>query len=105
MQDSKSVVQPATKAVKDVVIFRFEDPKFFKYLNLFAVSQFGFWIMLCLSSLSMVDTPVPDKKETSKKDNEKNNSTEEWRPFWRAINLGNDKYKYGLCVGSFLMGN
>lgn len=81
-------------AVKDIILYKFESPRFFKYLNLFAITQYGFWTFIGVSSLSMVNIPVPEMSETEEED----------IPFWRKINLGSDKYKYGLAAGSMLMG-
>lgn len=81
-------------AVKDIILYKFESPRFFKYLNLFAITQYGFWTFIGVSSLSMINIPVPEMSETEEEDT----------PFWRKINLGSDKYKYGLAAGSMLMG-
>lgn len=82
---------------KDIIMYRYENARFFRMLNVFAIAQFGFWIMLSFSSLTLVDVPVSKKTEEDKKKDED-------LPFWRTINLGQDKYKYGLGIGSFLMG-
>lgn len=86
----------ATSAVKDIVLYKFESPRFFKFLNLFAITQYGFWTFISVSSMSMVDVPVSIPETPTKEDED--------LPFWRKINLGSDKYKYGLTVGSALMG-
>lgn len=80
-----------------MIIFRYENPRFFKILNIFALTQLAFWSVLCSSSFSMLNTPVPEKKKEDVKEAED-------LPFWRKINLGQDKYKYGMAAGTFLMG-
>jgi hypothetical protein len=102
---STSTQDKANAAVKDIVMFRYENPTFFRFLNLFAITQFGFWAVLSTTSLTMISTPVEEKKkDPDSSDNNQSKSVEETEPFWRRINLGSNQYKYGLCVGSFLMG-
>jgi len=91
----KDKTAEATSVVKDVIIYKFESPRFYKYLNVFALTQYGFWMYISSSSMKMIDVPV---RETNK------NQEEEDLPFWRKINLGADKYKYGLTAGAGLMG-
>lgn len=83
-------------AAKDIIIYKFESPRFFRNLNIFAIAQYGFWVFISYSSLQMIDVPVPEQKSTEE--------NEEELPFWRKINLGSDKYKYGLGIGSAFMG-
>lgn len=61
-----------------------------RYLNLFALSQFGFWLYLGeWAYSSMRDAPVDESAIT------------EDTPWYRKINLGENKYKNslaGFCV-------
>ncbi|CAL8122703.1 unnamed protein product [Orchesella dallaii] len=91
----KNSASEASNSVKDVIIYKFESPRFYKYLNLFAITQYGFWIYISTSSMQMNNVPV---RETNKAEEEED------LPFWRKINLGTDKYKYGLATGAALMG-
>jgi TMEM70/TMEM186/TMEM223 protein family len=83
-----------TKVAKDVVLFNYADGKFHKMLNLFAVTQFVFWLYLAQFSFTTLrDVPV---KRTEIED----------VPWYRNINLGDNKYRNGLslmciCVGQF----
>lgn len=79
-----------TKVAKDVILFKFENRRFFKMLNLFAISQFLFWTYLTYCAASLRNIPI---KEDSAN-----------RPWWQSINLGEKKYKYGLMVLSFVIG-
>ena len=85
-----------TKVAKDVVLFNYADGKFHKMLNLFAVTQFAFWLYLAQFSFTTLrDVPV---KRTENED----------VPWYRNINLGDNKYRNGLslmciCVGQFLI--
>lgn len=79
---------------KDIIIYRFEKPKFYRNLSIFALGQYGFWMVISYSSTEMVDIPVSEMPQEEK----------DKLPWWKAKNLGSDKYKYGLGLGSFLMG-
>lgn len=88
-----------TNVTKDVVLYIHNNPRFHKYLNLFAITQFGFWIYLAEFSLSTLrDIPV---QKTAEPDT--NNL-----PWYRNINLGENKYRRGittLCiaVGEYIL--
>lgn len=80
-----------TKVTRDVILFKYENPRFFKIMNIFAISQFGFWSYLSISCLSTLrDIPV---QENVKHD-----------VWWRKVNFGESKYRYGLTLISFFMG-
>lgn len=38
-----SALDVNTKVAKDVILFKFENPQFFRIINFFAISQFVFW--------------------------------------------------------------
>lgn len=81
-----------TKVVKDVIMFKHDNVTFFKMLNAFALAQFFFWTYLshfCFTRLR--DTPVNREKK-------------EDQPWWRNINLGENKYKNTLAVLCFILG-
>lgn len=79
-----------TNVTKDVVLYSHHNKQFHKYLNLFALTQLGFWLYLAEFSLSTLkDVPV-QKPET-----------ETDLPWYRSINLGENKYRRGittLCI-------
>ncbi|XP_071451153.1 transmembrane protein 223 [Hetaerina americana] len=80
-----------TKVSKDVILFKYENPRFFRILNAFALCQFFFWSYLshfCFTKLR--DAPVERNAED--------------QPFWRRINLGENKFKNSLAVFCFIIG-
>ncbi|XP_059480685.1 transmembrane protein 223 [Neocloeon triangulifer] len=78
-----------TKVAKDVILFHHENPKFFKMLNLFGVSQFAFWMYLSYCATTLKDVPVKEDSNA---------------PWWMSINLGEKKYKRTITIVSFLIG-
>ncbi|KAK7792319.1 hypothetical protein R5R35_007762 [Gryllus longicercus] len=73
-----------TKVVKDVVLFKYENPRFFRVLTAFSVCQFSFWGYLSYVTLtSLRNVPVSPDPSLS---------------WWRKINLGDPKYRYGLSL-------
>jgi len=78
-----------TRVAKDVILFKFENPRFFKMLNVFSLSQFAFWSYLSYCATTLRNIPVKDDPNT---------------PWWQTINLGEKKYKIGICVVSFIIG-
>ncbi|KAJ9575915.1 hypothetical protein L9F63_007227 [Diploptera punctata] len=88
---STTVLDVNTKVAKDVILFKYENPKFFRILNIFALSQFGFWAYLShFAFTSLKDAPSPKDSDNT--------------PWWRKINLGENKYRNGISVLSFLVG-
>lgn len=81
-----------TAVIKDVVLFKYENPRLFKAMGFFAIAQFFFWNWLSYFSFNnLKDAPVDKSKE-------------EDLPLWRRINLGENKYRNGIGVMCFLMG-
>uniref|UniRef100_A0A182SYG2 Transmembrane protein 223 n=1 Tax=Anopheles maculatus TaxID=74869 RepID=A0A182SYG2_9DIPT len=81
-----------TKVPKDVMLFKYENPRFFKVLNIFAVSQFLFWGYLChFSYTTLKDAPVQD------------DGTEDL-PWYKRVNLGENKYRNGIAIMCFFIG-
>lgn len=79
-----------TKVVKDVILFKYDNPRFYKILNVFAICQFGFWGYLSYTAFTTLrDAPVP-KDDTL--------------PWWRKVNLGENKYRNTLAFLSFAIG-
>lgn len=68
---------------------KFENPRFFKVVNIFAISQVFFWSYLShFSYTSLKDAPIEEIKDESV----------DW---WRKINLGENKYRNaiaGMCL-------
>ncbi|KAK4872680.1 hypothetical protein RN001_014709 [Aquatica leii] len=85
-----SQINVNTNVVKDVILFKYENPRFFRLLNLFGICQFGFWTYLSLFAFtSLRDAPV---------------STSENAAWWQRINLGENMYKNTLTAVSFIIG-
>lgn len=81
-----------TNVVKDVILFKYDNPKFYQMLNVFALCQFGFWTYLShFAFTTLKDAPV--------------NKSDENVTWWRKINLGENKYRNTLTILSFLIGN
>lgn len=86
--------QPTITAnvAKDIIVFKYENPKFFKYMNIFAYCQFFFWsYMSHFAYTELRDVPV----------NELIQETNSW---WQNINLGENKYRTGIAVCFFSIG-
>lgn len=88
---STSPLEGASKLAKDVIVFKYENPNFFKYLNIFAICQYLCWNYLAyFSYTSLRDAPVEDTGEDVS--------------WWRKINLGENKYRNTLTIACFLIG-
>ncbi|PSN52737.1 hypothetical protein C0J52_06152 [Blattella germanica] len=88
---STATLDVNTKVGKDVILYHYENPKFFRIVNIFALSQFGFWTYLShFAFTSLKDAPAPKQMDSV--------------PWWRRINLGENKYRNGLTALSFLVG-
>lgn len=81
-----------TNVVKDVILFKYENPKFFKYMNIFGISQLLFWTYLAhFAFTTLKDAPV--------------NTSSNTEPAWyEKINLGENKYRNTITILSFLIG-
>ncbi|KAM3966121.1 transmembrane protein 223 [Aphomia sociella] len=82
-----------TNVIKDVILFKYENPKFYMYMNVFAIVQYMFWSYLGIFAFSSLrDAPVDKSKIT------------EDTPWFRKINLGENKYKNGLGTIAVVIG-
>ncbi|XP_060520156.1 transmembrane protein 223 [Cylas formicarius] len=80
-----------TKVSRDVILYKYENDKFYKIMNIFGLCQFGFWSYLSVFALkNMRDAPVDESREDL--------------PWWRKINLGENKYRNGLGTIAFVIG-
>lgn len=81
-----------TNVTKDVILFKYENPRFYKILNIFGICQFVFWTYLShFAFTTLRDAPVEKKEEDELK-------------WYERINLGDNKYRNGITVMSFLIG-
>lgn len=79
---------------KDVIVYKYNNPRYFKLLNIFAMVQFVFWTaMVEFSLFSMRDTPVDETSADTKE-----------QPVYKKINLGSDRFRYGLGSVFLLIG-
>ncbi|XP_063705750.1 transmembrane protein 223 [Culicoides brevitarsis] len=89
---NRVVLDPNTNVAKDVILYKYENPRFFKLINIFAIVQFGFWNYLShFSYTTLRDAPVPQE------------DTENLR-FWERINLGENKYRNSIAAMCLFMG-
>lgn len=87
---SSGSVDVNTNVAKDVILFKYENPKFFKLLNIFALCQFGFWSYLSIFAFQTLrDAPASSESDAS---------------WFRKINLGENKYKNTIAVCAFIIG-
>ncbi|XP_066148388.1 transmembrane protein 223 [Euwallacea fornicatus] len=79
-----------TNVIKDVILYKSNNDRFFKVVNWFGVSQFCFWSYLSMTAFqTLKDIPVsPDSKDI----------------WWRKINFGDSKWKNSLTIISFVIG-
>ncbi|XP_047534790.1 transmembrane protein 223 [Vanessa atalanta] len=90
---TKTIHDVNTNVVKDVILFKYENPKFYMYMNIFAVVQYMFWTYLGLFALqNLRDAPVDKSKITDD------------TPWYRKINLGENKYRNTLGALSIIIG-
>ncbi|KAF2883991.1 hypothetical protein ILUMI_22189 [Ignelater luminosus] len=79
-----------TNVIKDVIMYKYENPRFFKILNLFAICQFGFWTYLSIFSFKTLrDAPVTPSPDVA---------------WWQRINLGENKYRNTIAISAFIIG-
>ncbi|XP_058464278.1 transmembrane protein 223 [Malaya genurostris] len=81
-----------TNIAKDVILFKYENPRFFRVLNFFAISQFLFWGYLThFAYTTLRDAPVPQKDSDQ-------------LAWYEKINLGENKFRNGIAIMCFLIG-
>lgn len=90
---TKTIHDVNTNVVKDVILFKYENPKFFMYMNVFAIVQYVFWTYLGMFAFTTLrDAPV-----------DKSNISDD-TPWFRKINLGENKYRNTLGIVSVVVG-
>lgn len=90
---TKTIHDVNTNVTKDVILFKYENPKFYMYMNIFAVVQYMFWSYLGIFAFSTLrDAPVDKSKITDE------------TPWFRKVNLGENKYRNTLGSVAFLVG-
>ena len=82
-----------SKVSKDTLLFTYRNDRFHRILGWFGIAQFAFWGYLAQFSYSTLrDAPREEGEDT------------EDLPWWRRINLGENKYRYGLTFMSLSLG-
>lgn len=77
---------------KDVVLFRYENPRLYRLVTFFGLGQYFFWMYLThFANSSLRDAPVV--------------RTDAPTSWWRNVNLGDHKYRVGLTGLFFVLGN
>lgn len=90
---TKTIHDVNTNVIKDVILFKYENPKFYTYMNIFAVVQYLFWSYLGIFAFSSLkDAPVDKSK------------IDETTPWFRKINLGENKYRNTLGILAVVIG-
>lgn len=92
--DFAATMNANTNVAKDVIIYKYENPRFFKYMNIFAYCQFVFWSYLAhFAYTELRDTPVDEATRSD--------DTISW---WQKMNLGEDRYRIGMTAFSLGVG-
>ncbi|XP_056631789.1 transmembrane protein 223 [Diorhabda sublineata] len=87
---SERAIDVNTNVVKDVILYKFDNSRYFKLMNLFAFAQFGFWSYLSLTAYTTLrDAPVDQT------------TGDHW---WEKINLGENKYRNGISLFCGIVG-
>lgn len=81
-----------TDIAKDIIVFKYENPRFFKILNIFTLCQFTFWNYISYTAF----TTLRDAKVA--------NPYSETAVWYEKINLGETKYRYGITLLFFFIG-
>lgn len=82
-----------TNVAKDVILYKYDNTKFFKYMNYFAVGQYIMWAYLGSFAFSTLrDAPVDQSKIT--KDT----------PWFKRVNLGEKKYRIAIGSAAVIIG-
>ncbi|XP_064601958.1 transmembrane protein 223-like [Liolophura sinensis] len=81
------------KITKNVLVYSYDNSRFYKLLSYFGAVQFVFWLYLATFSYSSLrDVPIPGEESP------------EDVPWWRLVNLGKNKYKNGIALLCFSVG-
>lgn len=79
---------------KDVIVYKYNNPKYFKIMNIFGIAQFFFWLICAEFTLSNLKYTPVNTEDPKFED----------LPIYLRINLGENKYKYGLAIACFMFG-
>ncbi|CAH1113303.1 unnamed protein product [Psylliodes chrysocephalus] len=84
------VLDVNTNVPKDVILYKHDNSRYFKIMNLAGFVQFGFWTYLSITAYTTLkDAPVDHSKATR---------------WWEKLNLGDNKYRNGITFCTGLIG-
>ena len=87
-----------TKVSQDVLVYQFENPRFFKLMSIFGFGQCVFWTYL-------MGFTYTNLRDVSPEEESKMLGLDEGSlPWWRKINLGSNMYRNGLSSLCFIFG-
>lgn len=78
------------QVTKDTLIYSYKNDRFYKLLAFLGIVQFFFWVHLAGFSYSTLRDVKPKEQETNE------NATKP--PWWKRINLGENKYRNGIAL-------
>ncbi|XP_030755410.1 transmembrane protein 223 [Sitophilus oryzae] len=90
-QFSQKIIDVNTNVVKDVILYKSENDRLLKILNVFGLFQFGLWSYVSLTAFKTLKN-VPGGE------------LDEDAVWWKKINLGESKYRNGLTIITFALG-
>lgn len=86
---------------KDVIVYKYENPRYFKFMNIFAIVQFSMFSMYSqFLAMSLRDIPASKKAIADDEDDD----GEDRRPWYSKINLGGETFRYGMSIACFVVG-
>lgn len=86
-------IDPAT-IVKDIIVYKYENPKYFKYMNIFGIVQFAMLSYYSqFTAITLRDVPV-----------DKTSENYENLPWYSKMNIGNTNFRYWLSIACFTIG-
>ncbi|XP_029643081.1 transmembrane protein 223 [Octopus sinensis] len=78
------------RVTEDTLIYSYKNDKFYKLLAFLGILQFFFWVHLAGFSYTTLRDVKPKEQEANE------NSTKP--PWWKRINLGENKYRNGIAL-------
>jgi hypothetical protein len=85
---------PTAETAKDIIVYKYENPRFFKMMNFFTISQLFFWGYLAhWTFYGLKDAKVSEEQ-----------SKDEDVSWWRKLNLGENKYRNAFATLCLFIG-
>lgn len=90
---SQKTLLDNTNIIKDVILFKYDNPRFYKIVNIFAIVQYVFWTYLGISAKTQLrDVPVDESKLTPSS------------PWYTKLNLGAPNWRFGITISCVTIG-